>query len=546
MPDEATEVRTGDELDLDRLARFVHEALPQLDGEVEVLQFPGGSANLTYLLQVGDTELVLRRPPFGTIAPGAHDMRREYKVLSHLWRHFDRAPRAYVFCDDHEVLGADFFVMERRRGEVVRDELPDTLAHHPQLGRRLGFAVVDAFADLALLDPADCGLADLGRPDGLRRAPGAGWADRWQRVKEDNPLPLMDDVAGRLASSLPTSTITSLVHNDPKLDNCQFDPADPDRVTAVFDWDMTTVGDPHGRPGHAAQLLARPERPARRLAGQPRPACASWACRPGPRSSRATPSAPASTAAGPVGTRRSPSGRRPWSWPSSTTAGCRGTRPTPATRRSPRRYPSWPRRPTSCSTPSWAGTDRAGSDPMGPVTYVHDVRGWPLAALSAARPSPPCGARRRLGRRGRLGAGDLPRDQRSARLAAGAAVGVPAGRGTAGPPGVAVVAAALRRFRLAGALVALILLKLVVERRSSNSWWSGSAPARASATSTSPAGTSATCRSRSLLRVRPRHHHLGRRHAPVALPLRLVAVAPGGRRGRQLRRPHLPRCAQPP
>ena len=97
-----------------------------------MLQFPGGSANLTYLLRVGDTELVLRRPPFGTIAPGAHDMRREYKVLSQLWRHFDRAPRAYVFCDDPDVLGADFFVMERRRGEVVRDELPDALGPPPR------------------------------------------------------------------------------------------------------------------------------------------------------------------------------------------------------------------------------------------------------------------------------------------------------------------------------------------------------------------------------------------------------------------------------
>jgi aminoglycoside phosphotransferase (APT) family kinase protein len=244
MPDEATDVRAGDELDLARLARFVRDALPQFDGEVEVLQFPGGSANLTYLLRIGDTELVLRRPPFGTIAPGAHDMRREYKVLSRLWEHFDRAPRAHVFCDDHDVLGADFFVMERRRGEVVRDELPDTLAHHDQLGRRLGFAVVDAFADLALLDPAECGLADLGRPNGFVERQVSGWADRWSRIKDDNPVPLMEEVAGRLAASLPTSTVTALVHNDPKLDNCQFDPSDPDRVTAVFDWDMTTVGDP--------------------------------------------------------------------------------------------------------------------------------------------------------------------------------------------------------------------------------------------------------------------------------------------------------------
>jgi aminoglycoside phosphotransferase (APT) family kinase protein len=244
MSDDATVVRPGDELDLARLAGFVRHALPELQGELEVLQFPGGSANLTYLLRVGDEDLVLRRPPFGTIAPGAHDMKREYRVLSRLWQYFDRAPRALVFCDDHDVLGADFFIMERRRGEVVRDELPTALAGHENLGRRLGFAVVDAFADLALLDPAACGLADLGRPDGFVERQVTGWTDRWSRVRDDHTVPLMDDVAGRLAESRPPSTAVGLVHNDPKLDNCQFDAADPDRVTSIFDWDMTTVGDP--------------------------------------------------------------------------------------------------------------------------------------------------------------------------------------------------------------------------------------------------------------------------------------------------------------
>lgn len=244
MGDEATDVRHGDELDLGRLDGFVRRELPDLDGDLELLQFPGGSANLTYLLRVGGTELVLRRPPFGTIAPGAHDMRREYKVLSRLWAHFDRAPRAYAFCDDHTVLGCDFFLMERRRGEVVRDELPESLRTHADVGRRLGFATVEAFADLHLLDPAVCGLDDLGKPVGFIERQVKGWADRWSRVEEDNPLPLMGEVAVRLADTMPASTQVSLVHNDPKIDNCQFDPADPDRVSAIFDWDMTTVGDP--------------------------------------------------------------------------------------------------------------------------------------------------------------------------------------------------------------------------------------------------------------------------------------------------------------
>ncbi len=244
MADEAEEVRTGDELDVDRLRGFMRRELPELDGDIEVLQFPGGSANLTYLVRVGGAELVLRRPPFGTIAPGAHDMGREYKVLSRLWRDFDRAPRAYAFCQDHSVLGADFFLMERRQGEVIRDEIPPSLADLPEVGRRLGFAVIDAFADLALLDPAAVDLADLGKPEGFVARQVKGWSDRWSRVKDDNPLPVMDSVAVRLAETLPTSTVTALVHNDPKLDNCQFAVGEPDRATSIFDWDMTTVGDP--------------------------------------------------------------------------------------------------------------------------------------------------------------------------------------------------------------------------------------------------------------------------------------------------------------
>ena len=118
-----------------------------------------------------ERRFVLRRPPFGVIAPGAHDMKREYRVLSRLWQHYDRAPRAFVFCDDHDVVGTDFVVSEYRRGEVVWAALPPSMADLPDAGRRIGLATVDALADLHLVDPAACGLADLGRPDGLPRAP---------------------------------------------------------------------------------------------------------------------------------------------------------------------------------------------------------------------------------------------------------------------------------------------------------------------------------------------------------------------------------------
>ena len=218
--------------------------LPEARGPIEVLQFPNGSANLTYLLRVGATELVLRRPPFGDIAPGAHDMKREFRVLSRLWRHFDRAPRAYLFCDDRAVLGADFFVMERRRGEVIRDSMPPALRAHPDVGRRVAFALVEAMAELHALDPAACGLGNLGRPDGFVDRQLDGWAKRWALARPEGADQAMERIHERLARGKPAPGRASIVHNDLKLDNCQFAPENPDRVSAIFDWDMTTLGDP--------------------------------------------------------------------------------------------------------------------------------------------------------------------------------------------------------------------------------------------------------------------------------------------------------------
>jgi len=245
---EIAPVRPGEILDWARLEAWLRprlaEVLPGVDGPLEVLQFPNGSANLTYLLRVGAHELVLRRPPMGQLAPGAHDMKREHRVLSRLWRQFDRAPRAYVFCDDPTVLGADFFVMERRRGEVVRSVIPASMQPHPDVGRRIGFALVDAMAELHALDPSACGLGDLGKPEGFVERQVIGWARRWELSRFDDSPRAMDELHARLVARMPAPSRVSIVHNDLKLDNCQFDPANPDRVASIFDWDMTTTGDP--------------------------------------------------------------------------------------------------------------------------------------------------------------------------------------------------------------------------------------------------------------------------------------------------------------
>src|SRR5918994_598535 len=179
---EVAAVRPGEELDWASLESYLRAQLPELDGRFEVLQFPNGSANLTYLVSFGDRKLVVRRPPFGQIAPGAHDMRREFRAVDALSKYYDRAPRGYLFCDDHGVIGSDFLVVEYRSGVVVWDHVPASMSHHNDAARRIGFAVVDALADLHLLDPDEVGLGDLGRPSGFVERQVAGWRKRWDLV----------------------------------------------------------------------------------------------------------------------------------------------------------------------------------------------------------------------------------------------------------------------------------------------------------------------------------------------------------------------------
>ena len=237
-------VRPGEELDWLSVAAFLRERLPGLDGELSVLQFPNGSANLTYLLRFGDAPLVLRRPPFGRIAPGAHDMAREHRVLSRLWQAFPPAPRAFLLCEDESITGAKFFVMEFRTGVVIWDSLPAPMRGHADAARRVGFAVVRALADLHQVDYARIGLAGLGRPDGFVARQLRGWRSRWEAVASPAADSTMIEVFDVLERTMPPQQRAAILHNDLKLDNCQFDPADPDRVHSVFDWDMATLGDP--------------------------------------------------------------------------------------------------------------------------------------------------------------------------------------------------------------------------------------------------------------------------------------------------------------
>jgi aminoglycoside phosphotransferase (APT) family kinase protein len=246
---ETIDVRPDERFDEGRVGGFLRERLPGAEGPLSVRQFGGGHANLTYLLRFGSgpgaVEYVLRRPPLGPVAPGSHDMSREHRVLASLWQAFPLAPRSYLFCADASLIGAPFFVMERRHGVVVRGAIPPRFGGgaDPTANRKLSEVVVDVLADFHAVDPAAAGLADLGRPEGFLERQVRGWTDRWERARVEAD-PLAEELARWLLDQLPESPAPTLLHNDWRLDNMAVAGDDPGRCVAVYDWDMCTRGDP--------------------------------------------------------------------------------------------------------------------------------------------------------------------------------------------------------------------------------------------------------------------------------------------------------------
>lgn len=241
--DLAKDVRKGETLDWDKLEKYLKANISELEGVMSVGQFHGGHANLTYLIQFGDQEFVLRRPPFGKIAPGAHDMKREFNVLSKLYAYYSEAPKAYHFCDNTAIIGAPFVLVERRTGVIIRKKMVASLSHFDHVEERVANAMVRTLADLHQVDYKKADLANLGKPEGFLERQLRGWTKRWTLSKLD-PNPDMDTVLDILQENIPTSQGYSIIHNDMKLDNCQFQIDNPDKVTSVFDWDMCTIGDP--------------------------------------------------------------------------------------------------------------------------------------------------------------------------------------------------------------------------------------------------------------------------------------------------------------
>jgi aminoglycoside phosphotransferase (APT) family kinase protein len=241
--DAAAPVRPGEELTPRRLEAYLRMYLPRSPGVLTVEQFPHGHSNLTYLLRLGTTEWVLRRPPFGNQVKTAHDMGREYRVLSHLCKVFPPAPRPLVYCEDESIVGAPFYIMQRRPGIILRKTLPAGLTIEPATVRNLGLALVDNLALLHSIDYQGIGLGDLGKPEGYVARQVKGWIDRYAQARTDD-VPAMERIARWLPEHEPKEAGAALVHNDYKYDNLVLDPQDLTHIVAVLDWEMATVGDP--------------------------------------------------------------------------------------------------------------------------------------------------------------------------------------------------------------------------------------------------------------------------------------------------------------
>lgn len=236
-------VRPGEELNLTGLAACLRGSIEGAENGISARQFPGGHSNLTYLLRIGEREYVLRRGPLGPVAPKAHDMAREFHVLQALHPHFPEAPDVYLLCEDAGVLGAVFFLMERRQGIILRDQIPAEVSCLPDYPRRISEAFIQCLARLHGLNLEMTGLASLGKPQGFLQRQVQGWQERWNRAKtEDNPQ--IEQVVRWLAERMPPSPAPAVVHNDFKLDNIMLASGGADEIAAVLDWEMATVGDP--------------------------------------------------------------------------------------------------------------------------------------------------------------------------------------------------------------------------------------------------------------------------------------------------------------
>ncbi|MFF2587183.1 phosphotransferase family protein [Peribacillus butanolivorans] len=243
MVDDTIPVRSGEELNLSTLEDFLRKNVLDLPNEpLELQQFSTGYSNLTYQLKMGEWEAVLRRPPLGPVAPKAHDMKREHHILSSINPYFQAAPEPILFSDDDSIVGSPFFLMERKHGVVIDSKFPEGVEPTSDRCRELSYVMVNQLADLHSIPYEKTGLAQISKPEGFIERQVHGWISRYERAKTDEIKevgPLID----YLQKNIPQYSQTSIIHYDYKINNAMFN-QNLSEMVGLFDWEMSTVGDP--------------------------------------------------------------------------------------------------------------------------------------------------------------------------------------------------------------------------------------------------------------------------------------------------------------
>src|SRR6201998_766839 len=240
--DHPAPIRPGEELDLGRLEPYLRRQFARESGELLVRQFPSGHSNLTYCLSLGARELVLRRPPSGGKVKPAHNMIREFHVLSKLHSVYAPAPEVLVYCDDESIIGAPFYVMNPIHGVIIRKHVPRGLELPAEKARRLSESFFENLIRLHRVDYAAVGLSDLGKPEGYLERQVRGWTERYYGSKTDD-YPEVEKITAWMHQHMPATSGISLIHNDYKYDNVVLDPSDITTIVGVLDWEMCTIGD---------------------------------------------------------------------------------------------------------------------------------------------------------------------------------------------------------------------------------------------------------------------------------------------------------------
>lgn len=241
--DKAGSVREGEELPLAPLKEWLNSNIGDLNGDMKVTQYSGGASNWTYCLGFENKEIILRRPPAGTKAKGAHDMGREYRLQDSLKPVFDKVPTMLGYTDDESVIGAEFYVMEKINGIIPRKHFPRGVNLNEQQARKLCEVALDELISLHNVDYKSANLSHIGKGAGYAERQITGWITRYSKAKTWN-VPSGKKVMQWLEKNLPTKETICITHNDYRFDNLVLDANDPTAILGVLDWELATLGDP--------------------------------------------------------------------------------------------------------------------------------------------------------------------------------------------------------------------------------------------------------------------------------------------------------------